>query len=137
MSRQQSTQPDNHCAQPAAKKPANRQKPALALLALILLLVACQGTSGSPTASLPVESTRQENGESGPSPTEPQALPTGPTLVVEPAGIATDHPAVTPADTPAPDPLRFTFPTPGLEPQSTWRPPIYPSPWAPTAYDHF
>ncbi len=38
---------------------------------------------------------------------------------------------------PAPDPLRFIFPTPGPAPVSAWRPPLYPTPWAPTQYDHF
>jgi murein DD-endopeptidase MepM/ murein hydrolase activator NlpD len=37
----------------------------------------------------------------------------------------------------AADPLRFVFPTPGPAPVSAWRPPLYPTPWAPTAYDHF
>jgi murein DD-endopeptidase MepM/ murein hydrolase activator NlpD len=39
--------------------------------------------------------------------------------------------------TPAPDPLRFSFPTPGQPPVSAWRPPLYPTPWVPTPYDHF
>jgi murein DD-endopeptidase MepM/ murein hydrolase activator NlpD len=38
---------------------------------------------------------------------------------------------------PAPDPLRFVFPTPAPVPVSAWRPPLYPTPWAPTPYDHF
>lgn len=38
---------------------------------------------------------------------------------------------------PAPDPLRFVFPTPGRAPVSAWRPPLYPTPWAPTPHDHF
>jgi murein DD-endopeptidase MepM/ murein hydrolase activator NlpD len=42
-----------------------------------------------------------------------------------------------PQATVAPDPLRFVFPTPGPAPVSAWRPPLYPTPWAPTAYDHF
>lgn len=40
-------------------------------------------------------------------------------------------------DTPLPDPLRFAFPTPAPAPVSAWRPPLYPTPWAPTPYDHF
>ncbi len=39
--------------------------------------------------------------------------------------------------TPAPDPLRFVFPTPGPQPESAWRPPLYPVPWVPTPHDHF
>ena len=34
-------------------------------------------------------------------------------------------------------PLRFTIPTPGAEPISDWRPPLYPVPWAIAPYDHF
>jgi murein DD-endopeptidase MepM/ murein hydrolase activator NlpD len=39
--------------------------------------------------------------------------------------------------TPAADPLRLAFPTPGTGRVSAWRPPLYPVPWAPTTYDHF
>ena len=34
-------------------------------------------------------------------------------------------------------PFRFFLPTPGAEPVSGWRPPLYPVPWAVSAYDHF
>ena len=36
-----------------------------------------------------------------------------------------------------PDPLHFSFPTPGPAPDSAWRPALYPTPWAQTPYDHF
>lgn len=39
--------------------------------------------------------------------------------------------------TPVHDPLRFSFPEAGPAPVSAWRPPLYPTPWAPTPYDHF
>jgi murein DD-endopeptidase MepM/ murein hydrolase activator NlpD len=39
--------------------------------------------------------------------------------------------------TAAPDPLRFVFPEAGPPPVSSWRPPLYEVPWAPTPYDHF
>ncbi len=35
------------------------------------------------------------------------------------------------------DVWRFTFPTPGPEPVSLWRPPLYPAPWALGPFDHF
>jgi murein DD-endopeptidase MepM/ murein hydrolase activator NlpD len=35
------------------------------------------------------------------------------------------------------DVLRFTFPTPGPEPVSLWRPPLYEAPWALGPFDHF
>jgi len=39
--------------------------------------------------------------------------------------------------TSTPPPLRFDLPTPGAEPVSSWRPPLYPVPWAVSPYDHF
>jgi murein DD-endopeptidase MepM/ murein hydrolase activator NlpD len=45
--------------------------------------------------------------------------------------------ASTAAPTPAIDPLRFEFPTMDPQPVAAWRPPLYPTPWAPTPYDHF
>jgi len=35
------------------------------------------------------------------------------------------------------DPLRFVFPTQVPQAASAWRPPLYPTPWVPTPYDHF
>jgi murein DD-endopeptidase MepM/ murein hydrolase activator NlpD len=43
---------------------------------------------------------------------------------------------IVPEEKPA-DVLRFTFPTPGPEPVSLWRPPLYEAPWAIGPYDHF
>ncbi len=39
--------------------------------------------------------------------------------------------------TSTPPPLRFDLPTPGAEPVSSWRPPLYQIPWAVSPYDHF
>jgi murein DD-endopeptidase MepM/ murein hydrolase activator NlpD len=39
--------------------------------------------------------------------------------------------------TPSPEPFHFNLPTPGAEPVSGWRPPLYPLPWAMSPYDHF
>lgn len=33
--------------------------------------------------------------------------------------------------------MRFVFPTPARQPISSWRPPLYPTPWVPTKFDHF
>ena len=41
------------------------------------------------------------------------------------------------ASTSTPPPFRFDLPTPGSEPVSGWRPPLYPVPWALSSYDHF
>ena len=58
------------------------------------------------------------------------------------AVIAGDPATQVPAEseaTPRPtiQPFRFVLPTPGAEPVSGWRPPLYPIPWAVSAYDHF
>jgi murein DD-endopeptidase MepM/ murein hydrolase activator NlpD len=60
-----------------------------------------------------------------------------PTAVI--AGeLATDPPAESePEPKPTIAPFRFVLPTPGAEPVSGWRPPLYPIPWAVSAYDHF
>jgi murein DD-endopeptidase MepM/ murein hydrolase activator NlpD len=60
-----------------------------------------------------------------------------PTLVV--AAVVADQPQVTSdaALTPSPVPFQFSLPTPGAEPVSGWRPPLYPIPWAMSPYDHF
>ncbi len=39
--------------------------------------------------------------------------------------------------TPSPVPFQFSLPTPGAEPVSAWRPPLYPIPCAMSPYDHF
>lgn len=39
--------------------------------------------------------------------------------------------------TPSPVPFQFSLPTPGAEPITSWRPPLYPVPWAIAPYDHF
>jgi murein DD-endopeptidase MepM/ murein hydrolase activator NlpD len=61
------------------------------------------------------------------------AVPTAePSPVIAPLA-STPNPALT-ATVP---PLRFVLPAPGAEPVSGWRPPLYPVPWAVSAYDHF
>jgi murein DD-endopeptidase MepM/ murein hydrolase activator NlpD len=79
---------------------------------LLMLLAACTPTStgeaeGTPTAVIAGETVTQ--------------------LPVEEE--ATLRPTI--------EPFRFALPTPGAEPVSGWRPPLYPVPWAVSAYDHF
>ncbi len=72
-------------------------------------------------------------------PTPTQQAESTPTAVI--AGmVATQPPADAQADPqprPTIAPFRFVLPTPGAEPVSGWRPPLYPIPWAVSAYDHF
>ncbi len=59
-----------------------------------------------------------------------------PTPVI--AGLTTTQPEVqNEAATPTLAPFRFDLPTPGAAPVSSWRPPLYPVPWAMSLYDHF
>ncbi len=60
-----------------------------------------------------------------------------PTAVI--AGETATQPPAEPEPTPRPtiEPFRFVLPTPGAEPVLGWRPPLYPVPWAVSAYDHF
>jgi len=60
-----------------------------------------------------------------------------PTAVI--VGEIETQPPLESEPTPRPtiEPFRFVLPTPGAEPVSGWRPPLYPVPWAVSAYDHF
>ena len=64
-----------------------------------------------------------------PEPTSPFAPPPE---TAEPLGAESE---ASPTATGAP--LRFLLPTPGAEPVSAWRPPLYPIPWALSSFDHF
>ncbi len=66
-----------------------------------------------------------------------EIIQTAPTEVI-PLEVA-DQPSV-PFDanlTPSPEPFQFNLPTPGAEPITNWRPPLYPVPWAISPHDHF
>lgn len=72
------------------------------------------------------------------SPSSPTAV-TGSTPTAVVAGPTVDPPPTEPEAQIKPTlvPFRFALPTPGAEPVSGWRPPLYPVPWAVSAYDHF
>lgn len=102
---------------------------------IFLWLVACQAIA-FPTAFEWQATAPPMMTATATMPTE-TSVPT-PTLVYNPG--ETDQEESLPASeapTPAPDPLRFVFPTPAKPPVSAWRPPLYPVPWAPTLHDHF
>lgn len=102
---------------------------------LVLLLAACRGSTIQETLLLPqaVSPTRSAS----PIPLTSTQVVTQ-TPVFNLSGVEqSDLPITTAVPTPAADPLRFVFPTPGSPPVSAWRPPLYPVPWAPTIYDHF
>jgi murein DD-endopeptidase MepM/ murein hydrolase activator NlpD len=70
------------------------------------------------------------------------SVPTDETVQTPTAVIAGEVVTQPPAESepeirPTIAPFRFVLPTPGAEPVSGWRPPLYPVPWAVSAYDHF
>ncbi|HLO28907.1 MAG TPA: M23 family metallopeptidase [Anaerolineales bacterium] len=73
----------------------------------------------------------------GCTPSTPVRTSSTPTPVL--AGATATQPAVEIGAEPRPTiaPFRFVLPTPGAEPVSGWRPPLYPVPWAVSSYDHF
>lgn len=100
------------------------------ILSVLLIVLAGCSLAGNPDAEpTPVVF---EQGSDSPQlapvlPAAPQPTPLCPNL---------DCLIVTPAPAPA-EPLRFDLPTPGAEPISAWRPPLYPVPWALNTFDHF
>jgi murein DD-endopeptidase MepM/ murein hydrolase activator NlpD len=65
------------------------------------------------------------------------ASQTTPTPVIAPDLAGLDEAPLDALKTPSPVPFQFNIPAPGAEPVSGWRPPLYPIPWAKSAYDHF
>ena len=59
-----------------------------------------------------------------------------PVIPIQPEASVPESKSLIPTPTHLP-PLRFIIPTPGAEPVSDWRPPLYPIPWAISPYDHF
>jgi murein DD-endopeptidase MepM/ murein hydrolase activator NlpD len=70
-------------------------------------------------------------------PTTEATIETGSTPTAVIAGATVEPPAENAAIRPTVAPFRFVLPTPGAEPVIGWRPPLYPVPWAVSAYDHF
>jgi murein DD-endopeptidase MepM/ murein hydrolase activator NlpD len=106
----------------------------ICLAVLVVLMNACQ--SLHPTATtLPVSPTH---------PVTPQASATAisisiPTTTIPPITQVPPIPVLSPTsiETIEPDSLQFTNPTQSPVPVSSWRPPLYPNPWAPSIHDHF
>ncbi len=107
---------------------------------LVSLLSACQPSTPA-TLPPPVQTPSFEPATLPPASPSPAAtqenLPTPVLAFVEFAQNSFDPAASIDIPTAAPDPLRFVFPTPKPPPVSAWRPPLYPTPWVPTEFDHF
>lgn len=127
---------------PAARQPSRPHKPGCLFL-VAFFLVACQAGGGNrvPQSEHLTEANTSLPGTGASSPTErpsaePSVAPSNePSQASPTAGPGEQNYLVLPS--PVPDPLRFVFPTPGRAPVSAWRPPLYPTPWAPTLEDHF
>ena len=100
-------------------KPRPRWFPSL-VCGLIVLASACQPVS-----------------EADPDPITPTAVVILPSPTETPAEIVPEQELLPAPATGTPDSMRFILPTPGAEPVSSWRPPLYPVPWAPSIFDHF
>lgn len=105
------------------------------LSVLIFFLVACRGSIPQAMQFPTKGFTSTQFSSATPRIPTQEATPTPVFMNRETEPLA--PPVITEAPTPAADPLRFVFPTPGSPPVSAWRPPLYPVPWAPTIYDHF
>ena len=103
----------------------------LVILGLFLLSCNSNGIEPSVTETIPITAEPQITA------TSVEAVVDTPTAIAE-VPISTE--SATDKEIPptaAPDPLRFVFPESGPPPVSSWRPPLYEVPWAPTPYDHF
>jgi murein DD-endopeptidase MepM/ murein hydrolase activator NlpD len=115
-----------------------------ALVLSVLIVAGClpEAPTPAPTARLPAVTPASLTHTPAPSPSPEAAAFAAspePTAVIAVSEETPPPPVQLPviAASPAPDPLRFTFPTPAPMPVSAWRPPLYPTPWAPSPYDHF
>jgi murein DD-endopeptidase MepM/ murein hydrolase activator NlpD len=113
------------------------------IFSLILLVSGCQTvppTQAVKVEQLPVKPTALQ--ASPPQsiitsePTQKDQIPTPISVSADGSSLPSPRPTIT-TELPAPDPLHFVFPTPVEIAVSAWRPPLYPTPWAPTPYDHF
>lgn len=119
--------------------PSSRRRNNLSLAGALLILLALSVTAcGSPVGrAAPVETSPEES-LSAELPEVPDGLSTAtPSGLIDAGETLADPASPNLQPSPAPDPLRFVFPTPKPAPVSAWRPPLYEIPWVPTEQDHF
>ena len=104
------------------------------LATLAVLLNACQ--SPQPTSPvLPVSPTYTQTLQVSATAIVPTTRTTISSLITQASTLPVRSP--TPNVTITPESILFDNPTQGPVPVSSWRPPLYPDPWAPSLYDHF
>jgi len=120
-----------------------RHKPAInfILVGCLLLLAACRSKTASPRGQATLtpaagkeQAARTATLTSQPTSTAVLAGENGPNHL-DTLSTPGESPDTIPS--PASDPLKLSFPTPGTGRVSAWRPPLYPIPWAPSLHDHF
>jgi murein DD-endopeptidase MepM/ murein hydrolase activator NlpD len=105
----------------------------LGLVVIMILLVGCRTFQTEVVDTLSPSETAPATETSSLIAT----LAVTPTTIVDITGIEQANLEGETPPTAAPDPLRFVFPEAGPPPVSSWRPPLYEVPWAPTPNDHF
>jgi hypothetical protein len=104
-----------------------------ALMVGVMLISGCNSNGSEPTVTVMPSATVSPEETVTPE----KAEGVTPTAIIEIAAIEEQSPEGEVPPTAAPDPLVFVFPESGPPPVSSWRPPLYEVPWAPTPYDHF
>jgi hypothetical protein len=117
------------------------------ILLLFIFLTGCNSTppaprsldSATPTSSASLTPALEQTGS--PAPQQPGlpalTLPTSTAVLALVEGDLLPDILPEAIPSPVPDPLKFVFPSPAPAPVSAWRPPLYPTPWALSPYDHF
>ncbi len=107
----------------------------LLLTAVMMIMIAsCQAKQPTSTP----QETLQSHNQGTATATTPTAIVTPrPFLTFLPPVKTSEVPLATATATIPSDPMQFVYPTEGALPVAGWRPPLYPTPWAPTLYDHF
>jgi murein DD-endopeptidase MepM/ murein hydrolase activator NlpD len=113
----------------------------LVLIGCLLSLISCHTKQANPGGK--ASSTQTVIEEQATQTSVIFSQPTSTAVLAGESGSSHLNTSTTPVEppvvipSPAADPLKLAFPTPGTGLVSTWRPPLYPVPWAPTTHDHF
>jgi hypothetical protein len=108
-----------------------KRLPRIFFAALFILLTAC-GTVPTTAVITPAPPQTEVF-----IPTDTESIENTPVLPeIAEAPLCTTADCIQPTST-EPPPLQMVLPTPGAEPVSAWRPPLYPVPWAISPNDHF
>ncbi len=102
-------------------------RPLALFLVLLLTMTACTGRRRPPDGAA--------DAPSGARGAPPAAV--SPTALFQPRQSAAAGVPLPAAEPPGGNPIELVFPTPAPPPESLWRPPLYPVPWALRPQDHF